>query len=227
MNRHLHLFGFVAALSVASLTAGPAPAAAQQVVVDGGAPNEGIGWNIFDDNRAASYFSLAGRTAFDDIRFWGILPDASPYSANIFWQIFTDDGSGPSSTIAAQGVVATTSAIRTELTDFPGYYSHVFDLALTGPQSLDAGNYWLALHDGVLDPFGGTHSNLIWETSDAADGANRIQTFSIDDTWADNGPSGLAFQLSAPGSVVVAPEPATLVLLVTGLLIVGGKSRRR
>lgn len=228
MNRRPHLLAVASALCAGLLALAPAPAPAQQVVVDGGAPNQGIGWNIFDDNRAASFFSIDGDASFDHIRFWAILPDETPHSANIFWQILTDDGGSPSSTVAAQGIEATTSTVRTELTDFPGFYSHVFDLALVGSRTLGAGSYWLTVHDGVLDPFEGTHSTMFWETSDAAGGANRIQTFSIDDSWVDNGPGGLAFQLTGPGSVIVTPEPTSLVLLASGLLLIAGaRSRRR
>jgi len=231
LTRPITLAG--AALCVAMLALSPAPVAAQQVVVEGGAPNEGIGWDIFDDNRAATFFSVNDAVTFDMIRFWGILPGDTPYASNIFWQIFTDDGSvaggagAPTGVIAAGGVDATTSTVRTELSYATGFFSHQFDVAVSS-QSLGAGAYWLTLYDQEFfgGPDGGTHSGLIWETTGAG-GANRGQTFTIDENWYENGEVGLAFQLSGPGAVTVTPEPATLTLLAAGLLCLGAGVRRR
>src|SRR5262249_22064825 len=81
--RHLRRSILAAALSLSARS----QILGAQVVVNGGAPNQGSGWNIFDDNRASTVFSVASATTFDAIRFWGILPDGPPYSPNIFWQI--------------------------------------------------------------------------------------------------------------------------------------------
>ena len=190
-----------------------------QVAVNNGTPNGGAGWNIFDDNRAASVFSLSGPTSFDAVRFWGILFQDTPYAPTMFWQILRDDGGSPGTSVASEGNTVAAGTLRTELAASPGAFSWQFDFA-TGAQTLGAGVYWLALLDGPLDPSGFTGSSLIWETT-AAPGAYDIQTFSIDDTWSSGDQVGLAFALRAT-PVVATPEPGSLTLLASGLLSIGG-----
>ena len=206
-----------------SVCAAVAPALGQ-VTVNGGAPNGGAGWNIFDDNRAASVFSLSGSTSFNAIRFWGILFQNAPYTPDIFWQILRDDGGSPGTSVALEGNAVADATLRTELASSPGAFSWQFDLA-TGARTLSDGVYWLALHDGPLDPGGFTGSSLIWETT-AAPGAYDIQTFSIDNTWSPGAPAGLAFDLRTM-PVVATPEPASVILLASGLLSIGGVAARR
>ena len=122
---------------------------------------------------------------------------------------------------------AASATLRTELAALPGAFSWQFDLA-TGARTLGDGVYWLALHDGPLDPSGFTGSSLIWETTDAP-GAYDTQTFSIDESWSPGDQVGLAFELRA-APVVATPEPGTLALLTGGLLSLSGVSagvRRR
>ncbi len=221
MPLRLTRFRFAVALpAILSLTT--AASAAAQVVVNGGAPNEGAGWNIFDDNRAAAMFSIGTSTSFDAIRFWGILPDGPTYTPDVYWQILDDDAGKPGTTVAAEGHAVADALLRTELTGSPGFFSWQFDLN-AGSQTLGAGDYWLALHDGPLDPSGFTGSSLIWETTD--NGQYAIQTFSVDDNWDVITDSGEAFELS--NDVVGTPEPGNLVLLGTGLVAVGGLRVRR
>jgi hypothetical protein len=194
-----------------------------QVVVNGGAPNGGAGWNIFDDNQAATSFSTATSIGFDVIRFWGILPQSALYSPNVFWQILSDADGAPGSVLASGNATAA-ATLRSGL-PLPGsFFSWQFDVS-AGPQTIAAGSYWLALHDGPVDASGFTGSSLIWETSDAP-GAYDIQTFSIDDSWNPGGDQALAFQLVR----TVTPEPGTLMLLATGfagLVGAGVRVRRR
>ncbi len=206
-----------------SLCAAAAPTLAQ-VAVNGGAPNSGAGWNIFDDNRAASVFSISAPTSFDAIRFWGILFQNAPYTPDIFWQILRDEGGSPGTSVALEGNAVADATLRTELASSPGAFSWQFDLA-TGARTLSDGVYWLALHDGPLNPSGFTGSSLIWETT-AAPGAYDIQTFSVADTWSDGGQTGLAFDLRTM-PVVATPEPASVILLASGLLSIGGIGARR
>ncbi len=217
---------FLRAFSIAALSASAGASANAQVVVNGGAPNEGIGWNIFDDNRAAAQFSAGASTVFDAIRFWGLLPSAPAYSPNIYWEILSDANGAPSASVVASGNALATGTERVELSAFPGFFSWQFDLGV-GPQLLTGGMYWLALHDGPLDPSGFTSSTLIWETT-ATPGTYATQTFSVDDHWDVNPTTGLAFELRQ--EVVATPEPATLMLVASGFAVIavfGVRHRQR
>jgi PEP-CTERM motif-containing protein len=233
VRRSLHALTLAGlSLCIASILA-PSRAAAQQVVVNGGAPNQGIGQNIFDDGQSATVFSLTDALNFDAVRFWGILGQSTPYNPDIFWQILADDGGMPGATVVASGDAIAMSTFDTELQDFPGFYSWQFDLGV-GPQTLGSGIFWLALHDGrvdpspdaMFDPTAYTGSGLIWETSDAA-GANMFQQFDVAPDWGPTGDTELAFDLTSAGSVTTTPEPATLTLFATGLLAMAGVGVRR
>jgi MYXO-CTERM domain-containing protein len=227
--RSLSLAAFSLSLTVVT----PTRAAAQQVVVNGGAPNQGIGQNIVDDGQAATSFSLTDAINFDAIRFWGLLGQSTPYNPDIFWQVLADDGGMPGSTVVASGDAIATPTLDGELQDFPGFYSWQFDLGV-GPQTLGSGIFWLALHDGrvdpspdaLFDPTAYTGSGLIWETSDAA-GANMFQQFDVAPDWGPTGDTELAFELTNANSVVTTPEPATFTLLATGLFGMAGIAARR
>jgi hypothetical protein len=205
-----------AALGLALLAFARTPLAAQ-AVYSSGAPNGGVGWNIFDDNQAAALFSTTSTLAFDDIRFWGILPDGPLYTPTMYWSIYADDAGAPGAAVAT-GSALTTAVLRASVG--AGFSSWQFDFDV-GDQSLASGMYWLALHDGPLDPTIVTGSTLFWETVNS--GQYAIQTFSIDDSWNVINPDlesgdGLAFELRETPSVVGTPEPSSIALLATGVV---------
>ncbi len=197
------------------------PRASAQVVVDGGAPNGATGWNIYDDNRAATSFTIGSTISFDDIRFWGILPDVPVYTPTIYWEILDQSVSGLPGTVVLSGNASATGVFRAAI--IAGLSSYQFDVA-AGAQSLGPGSYWLALHDGPVDASGFTGSTLLWESTDA--GQYTLQTFTVTDDWDPIADEGLAFQLRN-SSVAVTPEPSTIVLAATGLLGIAGVRRRR
>jgi hypothetical protein len=206
----------------------PSAAAAQQVVVDGGAPIGDVGFNVSDDYRSAAAFTVgAGGIQFDAIRFWGIAASGSAYAPDMYWQILADAGGAPdNASVVAEGHGISTPIERLADTPFAGYSSWQFDFG-TGLHSLGAGSFWLALHDGTLDFTSPdyTWSGLVWEMTS---GGTPYQSESISAGlgWAQQGEQGLAFQLLDTRQVVATPEPASFVLLSTGLLVILGVRRR-
>jgi hypothetical protein len=215
MKKRSTTLGLLLALFVST-----APAAAQ-TVYNNGAPNGQAGWDIFNDFRAADDFMSAGALAFDQIRFWGLLPTGFSYAPTIFWQILSDAGGGtPGTTAIASGSALAQTTLRTSLA--VGFDSWQFDLAV-GRQLLGPGVFWLALHDG---PIGGiTDSTLLWETSAAGAGSQFAVELLPTNEWSGNMGGNLAFSLH---DTTVTPEPVTLVLLGSGLLgLAGARMRRR
>ena len=206
------------ALLVASA---PAPVAAQ-VVYTNGAPNGQAGFDIFNDYRAADDITVKTALTFDLIRFWALLPTGGT-SAPIFWQILTDAGGIPGGTAVASGSVVATPTLRASLPF--GFDSWQLDLSV-GPQVLGPGIFWLALHDGALGDI--TDSTLLWEMTGSRTGSDFAVDFIPATEWTGNWGGDLAFQLQSSTPETVTPEPATITLVATGILVVvAGRRRRR
>ncbi|MGH7617004.1 MAG: PEP-CTERM sorting domain-containing protein [Gemmatimonadaceae bacterium] len=219
-------------MSAAALVALNGSTLSAQVVVNGGAPDGGIGFDIFNDYRSAAAFTVGlGGISFDAIRFWGILPDGPLYSPNIYWEILNDVSGAPSDSpiVAGGNAVATPSDPNDPpLSGFSGFTTWQFDLSVD-PQTLGPGIFWLALRDVSSSSY--TDSNLLWETTAVTAGGTSFQNESISAGlgWGVQGDQGqgLAFQLGNSANVATAPEPTSIVLLATGLAGLGGVSRRR
>jgi hypothetical protein len=200
--------GIATALIV--LTAVPR-SATSKIVVNNGAPNGQAGFDIFNDFRAADDFTVATALQFNEIRFWGLLPAGSTYAPSIFWQILSDAGGTPGSTVVASGAGIAATALRASLPN--GFDSWQLDLAV-GPQVLGPGIFWLALHDGAVGDI--TDSSLLWEMTGGRTGSEFAVDFIPASEWTGDWGGDLAFQLQNTTPVTATPEPATMSLVAIG-----------
>jgi hypothetical protein len=193
-----------------------APAGAQQTVFDNLGENEGPttpgGADIWEQNWAADDFNAP--PAFDGIRFWGLLPSSHFGGLNVFWRILMDSNGAPGSPIDSGDAWVTPTSAGYAFTDVLNvqWSFWLFNFGI-GPHTL-SGTYWLALNAP-------DSQTLIWARSSATVGNfHRSEDGEEWEEWDEP----LAFQLTQTSAV---PEPASTVLVVTGLLGLAASRRRR
>jgi hypothetical protein len=200
-------------LACAAMVAAGLPAAGA-AAFDNGAPdhlsanNMGYAWQADD-------FSLATGTSVNAISFWS-LEAAGAFRGSISWSIVGDSAGVPGGTVFASGTQS--SIARTGLGTYLGLSEFRNDFSLGSPLALAAGTYWLVLHNGDFSNMGDPNE-FLWETT-AANGTLRgMESFDGGATWSGNF-NEHAFQVSA------VPEPASVLMLAAGMLVVGGLRRR-
>jgi hypothetical protein len=206
----------VAACAALALAALPASAGGYGggIVYDNGAPdhlsgnNMGFAWQ-------ADGFTLGSSTALTDLTFWS-LEAAGAYRGSISWEIVSDGGGKPSSTIIASG--DTSAVTRTLLGNYLGLDEYSNGLSF-GALSLGAGTYWLVLHNGSLSNLGDPNE-FLWETTGPNASYAGMETFDKGASWSSNF-NEHAFLVSA------VPEPEAPAMLAGGLLLLGLAMRRQ
>jgi hypothetical protein len=197
------------------LAFGLGQAAQAATVFNNGAPDQVYGTNM-SGNVVAEDFSLGSTYDISNIRFWSIQSKAADYSGSLSWAIYSNAGGNPGAVLKSglSSAVGTATGLSTGF----GYAEYVFDIGTTF--QLAAGSYWLGLANSPLNP--GNPSEMLWGTTSTATGA---QAQYLDgSTWIDSG-NNLAFSID--GSVPVIPEPDTWALLITGMAVVAGFTRRK
>jgi hypothetical protein len=203
---------------------------AQAIVYDHGGvlPSWPAGTDI-SIRTVAVKFNFATSMTFDGIRFWDAeaYTGSRHYSGNGFnWFIYTDNAGLPASILAS----GTTTPLRQALGPLPAFDGDYFqnDLSI-GSMTLAGGTYWLGLRDNwAIDSFDPSlAANIVWDAAQPRAGftyqpgvLQRYGTNVWEQDYFDH-----AYQLTQ--STTVTPEPASLVLVASGLLGVLGITRRR
>lgn len=221
------LVAFLAAVLLGSSSS----AHATPFFYDNGSPNQVEGFEMTQWIEAED-FTLAAGTTLTGVRFWSVQDDvrfAQPYQGSITWQIYSNNVIEPGSLLVSGNTAAVTRLATGNslpvalgsLTEFQNDFSLPSVL-------LSPGTYWLGLHNGPVSTTG--FSQFYWETTNP-----NATLFSVnngtpfnDNDWASND-FQLAFQLSGEtgAAAEAVPEPASLLLLGTGLVGIARHRLRR
>ncbi len=169
-----------------------------------GGNNMGIAWQ-------ADIFKLLAKERVTGIQFW-TLEAPGEYRNSISWQIRNDASSSPGNTVFA-GIDGYTgpnrmATGRTVTIDAIGYTEYAYTFSIT-PLTLDAGDYWLNLHNGELANLGDPN-DFLWSWAENSPATvTGMESFDLGANWSGN--------FNHHAFAITVPEPGTLGLLALGL----------
>jgi hypothetical protein len=187
------------------------------VLYNNGLPNQsnGADLNAFLE---ADNFALADASLVTLIRFWTLQESLSDYAGSTEYSIRQDDGGIPGTEVAFGSFVSTQTPTG-QTTLGLNEYEHVGSVNI----SLNAGSYWLVLHNGPSS----SEPLTLFYWAFAGDQSGDSQSWELalggDAFWATNN-AELAFELE--GEFAPVPEPSTLVLMLSSLGAIGLIRRR-
>lgn len=205
--------------------------ASSQPIFDGGSPDRTTSLIGFyaDHSVAAADFMFTDDVILKDVHFWSTELDGV-WDGTLEYYLFIDDGGKPASSPFLSGdgqnIVKNATGIL-PYTNITGYIEYEYSFDLEDPVYMAANTtYWLGLH--LYESFDWVE--IAWEDTTPSGFGLAISNDGTFDNWQVyseylNQPVDLAFNLT--GEIAPVPEPATMLLLGTGLVGLAGISRKK
>lgn len=165
--------------------------------------------------RSADDFTLSTASSISSIRFWMLATDVS-FAGVLSYAFYQDNAGALGSVVYSNSVSSVTPQFLSHVPSFI-YNTYLVDINLPSALNLNAGTYWLELHDGATLT---TNNNVNVYWSIAAQGPGNARQSQVPNipTGATN--NALAFSLFG-GPQTTVPEPSTMVLSFAGLVALG------